>query len=208
MIKTIGKDVEHVKKNQKNKKDRNSILLLLLFLVSFGLGLGYAYLTQQLSITNTVNYGSMKWNVGFTVNGIQGNAGSVLAVPVVSADKKTITITCDLGTSLKSETCIVKAPMKNDSTFDIKLSAAPKITINDEEKTSNDYIASVTTEWAEGATNTGAVAVGNILGAGKEEYMNITITTKQLSTDLLPSTGLSIKIVVTMDWVEASAAAE
>ena len=52
--------------------------------------------------------------------------------------------------------------MKNDSTFDIKLSAAPKITINDEEKTSNDYIASVTTEWVEGATNTGAVAVGNI----------------------------------------------
>lgn len=191
-----------MKKNQKNKKDKNKILLLLLFLVSFGLGLGYAVLTQQLSITNTVNYGSMKWNVGF--NTASDDGGSVTASPVVSDDKKTLSITCDLGTSVEAKTCIVKASIKNDSTFAIKLKTNPVVKINDVEATSNAYIASVVTSWVTETSNNGLVKQNDTIPAGEEHEVKIVITTNELSKELLPSSNLSIPVVVTMNWEEIS----
>ena len=55
------------KKKQEEKKNRKALLLLLLLIFLIALGIGYAVLSQQLSISNTVNYGSMKWDVGFSI---------------------------------------------------------------------------------------------------------------------------------------------
>ena len=106
-----------------------------MLLLTFGVGLGYAILSQQLSINNTVNYRDMKWNVGFKY--ATGYSGTVTANPSLSNDKKTISVSCDLGTSTKSETCSVDETFENDSTFDIKLSEEPIITFDD------NYIESV-----------------------------------------------------------------
>ena len=183
-----------MKRNKQEKNDKNKLALLLLLILTFGIGLGYAVLSQQLSITNTVNYGSMKWNIGFTDAANHG--GSITASPTVSTDKKTITIGCDLGTSTKSETCIVKAKVKNDSTFAIKLEANPQIELN------STYINKVETTWV---GNSEAVVAGNTIGAGAEEEIQIKITTNSLSEDLLPSSSLSIPVTITMNWLQLEA---
>ena len=67
-----------------NKKDKRNLLLLFLLLFAFGIGLGYAVLSQQLQITNTVKYDSMKWNVGF--DSAVDNGGSVNSNSEISSD--------------------------------------------------------------------------------------------------------------------------
>ena len=183
-----------MKRNKQEKNDKNKLALLLLLILTFGIGLGYAVLSQQLQITNTVNYGSMKWNIGFTeaVN----HDGTITAAPSVSSDKKTVTISCDLGTSTKSETCIAKTTVKNDSTFTIKLEANPAVSFN------STYISSVETTWVEGGAG---VAANDTIAAGIEKEIQIKITTKELSQDLLPETSLSIPITVTMNWLQVEA---
>ena len=83
------------------KQNNKKTIMLLLILLAIGLGIGYAVLTEKLTINSTVEYNSMKWNVGF-ISAIDGE-GSVTTTPSISNDKKTITITCNLGTSTKSE---------------------------------------------------------------------------------------------------------
>lgn len=186
-----------MKRNEKEKKNKKKLLLLLLLLFTFGLGLGYAYLSQSLSINPSINYGSMKWNVGFTT--ATNGGGSVTAGAQVSTNKKSITVTCDLGTSTKSETCIVNAKIKNDSTFAIKLEADPTISFD------NTYISSVATTWVTITSNTGEVKANDTIPAGEEHEVKIAITTKALTDDLLPSSSLSVPVTITMNWLQVEA---
>lgn len=181
-----------MRKKENAKRDRKKLLFLLVLLLTFGLGLGYAILTQQLTIQNTVNYGSMKWNVGFIE--AAGNAGTVTASPSLSSDKKTITVSCDLGVSTKSETCIVDAQFNNDSTFDIKLSEAPIVTYN------STYIQSVLVQDVTDSVTD--LTAGYIVSKNAKKTFRITITTKTLTEDLLPQDSLSIPVNVTLNWVE------
>ena len=70
------------------------IILLVLFV-----GIGYAFLTQQLTLENTISYDSMKWEVGFSEvvdhGGTKPSTGNII-------DKgKAITVSCDIGMSTK-----------------------------------------------------------------------------------------------------------
>lgn len=183
-----------MKRNEQEKKDKKKLLLLLLLLLTFGVGLGYAYLSQQLSINPSINYSSMKWNVGFST--ATNGSGSVTAAATVSSDKKTVTITCDLGTSTESETCIVKARIKNDSTFNIKLEANPTITFD------STYINSVATTWVTTTSNNGNVKANDTIPAGEEHEIQIAITTKTITEALLPSSNKTIPVTITMNWLQ------
>ena len=180
-----------MKRNEKEKKDKKKLLLLLLLLLIFGVGVGYAVLTQNLKIDSEVNYGSMTWNVGFT--SATNNGGTVTASPSLSTDKKTITVTCDLGMSTESETCIAKATIKNDSSFTVELNAAPTITFE------NTYISSVEATWLD---DSATVSQGDTLTASEEKEIQIKITTKTLTKDILPSSALSVPISVSMNWAQ------
>ena len=181
-----------MKKIRQEKKEKNKFLLILLLLLTFGVGLGYAVLSERLSINNTINYGTMKWNVGFTE--AANNGGTITASPSVSSDKKTVTVACDLGTSTKSETCIAKVTVKNDSTFSITLNGNPTITFDE------TYINSVDVTWVD--NNANVIATNSVIDAGGLREVQIKITTKTLTDDLLPSSPLSIPVTITMDWIE------
>lgn len=178
-------------RNRQEKKDKKKLLLLLLLLLIFGVGLGYAVLSQQLSINNTANYGTMKWNIGFSE--ATNNGGSITSSPSISMDKKTVTVACDLGTSTKSETCIAKATVKNDSSFNIELAKDPTITYDD------TYINSVDVTWI---NNDSKVVGRDTIDSGATREVQIKITTKTLTKDLLPSSSLSLPVTITMDWIE------
>ena len=178
------------KYNQKEK--RNTIIWLCLFL-ALGLGIGYAVLTEQLKLNGSVNYGSMAWDVGFTETSDGG--GSITSSPTVSQDRKSVTVSCNVGTSTSSETCIAKAKIKNASSFAVQLESNPTITFD------NTYINSVEAVWTE---DNSPITALNSISAGVEKEIQITITTKELTEDMLPETSLNIPVEITMDWVEST----
>ena len=180
-----------------NKNEKKKLVLWLFILLALGLGLGYAVLTQKLDLDGTVNYGAMAWDVGFS--SATDGGGSITSTPVISTDKKTITVSCNVGTSTKSETCISTAKIKNNSTFAVELEENPQITYD------NTYINSVTVVWT--ATNNSVMGFDR-LGADTETEIKITIKTNQLTQDLLPETSLDIPITITMDWVETRGSKE
>lgn len=173
-------------------KGKNRLLILLLMLIVLCIGVGYAILTQQLTINNTVFYDSMKWDVGFS-SVLDGN-GSVKTLSDISSDKKTITLTCDVGASTSSETCIVNATITNASTFNVMLSGNPTITYND------TYISSVDVIWLKSFDEPQQF---DGINAGNSEDVQIKIITRELTIDMLPSTGVDIPITVSMDFIEA-----
>ncbi len=174
------------------KQNNKKTIMLLLILLAIGLGIGYAVLTEKLTINSTVEYNSMKWNVGF-ISAIDGE-GSVTTTPSISNDKKTITITCNLGTSTKSENCIVKASIKNDSTFNVVLSSDPTINFD------NTYIKSVDAIWT---SDLSSIAANNQIDAGATKEVQITVVTNALTEETLPSAPTDVEVKITMDFVEA-----
>lgn len=179
---------------RRNNFEKNKMIIGLCLLLALGIGLGYAVLTEQLKLTGSANYNAMAWEVGFS-EASDGN-GSVLAVPTISPDKKTISVTCDLGTSTKAETCIAKATIKNDSTFDVELITEPLVTFN------ATYIDTVDILWSSDSAKVDALDKVESL---KTRELLIKIVTKQLSEDLLPEEELNIPVSVTMNWIEAGA---
>ena len=180
---------------KKNNKNKRNLFLILLLLLTLGVGLGYAYLSQSLTINPSVNYGSMKWNVGFT----SASADSSSQVPTqatISSDKKTISVTCDRGISTEAKSCIVRATIKNDSTFDIKLEAEPTKTYNE------TYVNNVLIRYMDGDSQLGFVQANDVISAGEEKEIRIVISTKALTEDILPSTDLTIPVTITMNWIQ------
>lgn len=130
-------------------KDTRNLGIYIFLLIAVGLGIGYAVLTERLALESSVNYNAMNWDVGFS-EATDGN-GTVQAVPSISPDKKSISVTCDLGTSTKSETCIAKAIIKNDSTFDVELITEPLVTFN------TTYIDAVDVLWSSDSSKVNAL---------------------------------------------------
>ena len=174
-----------------NKFEKKKTIVWICLLFALGLGIGYAILSEKLSVNGTLNYGSMVWDVGFS--SATDGGGTITSSPTLSNDKKTITVSCNIGTSTKSETCIAKATIKNASSFGVELESNPTITFD------NTYISSVTAVWTGSNTN---VVAGNSLEQNTEEEIMITITTKELTKDMLPESTLSVPITIIMDWAE------
>ena len=177
----------------KNKNEKKKLIFLVCLLLTLALGLGYAVLSEQLKLNGTVNYGTMAWDVGFTT--AEDGGGSITSSPTVSDDKKSVSITCNVGTSTSSETCIAKAKVKNSSTFAVKLESNPTITYD------STYINSVTSVWSENSAN---IVAGDSLSANDEKEITVTITTKELTEDMLPESNLSFPVSITMDWIESN----
>ena len=121
--------------------ERKKLISLICLLLAVTIGIGYAVLSQQLKLNGSVNYDTMAWDVGFSAAFDGG--GTVSSNPEVSSDKKSISISCDLGTSLAQETCIAKAKIKNGSSFAVQLDESPLVEYD------NTYINSVDVVWAD-----------------------------------------------------------
>ena len=176
---------------RKNKQEKKKLIGMLCLLFLLALGLGYAVLSQQLSINSTVDYDALKWDVGFTT--ATDGGGSVTAVPTLSQDKKSITVSCKVGASTSAETCIAKAKVKNGSSFTVELESDPTITYD------NTYIDSVEATWSGSTRN---VFAEDSIDVGETKEIQIKITTKELTKDMIPESSLSIPITITMNWVE------
>ena len=133
----------------------------------------------------------MKWDVGFKTATAVG--GTVNSNHVIADDKKSITITCDIGTSTASETCIVNAVIANNSTFDVQLESNPTITYD------STYVKSVDAIWLEDSKN---IAASDTIDAESTKEIKISIVTNELSSDMLSSTSLTVPITISMNWVE------
>ena len=105
-------------KNQKKKLSMTIALVLIVFV-----GLAYAFLNEKLIINNILSYNSMNFEVGFI--DITDGGGTIKSTSTVSIDGKTINISCNIGNSTDQESCITKATIINNSSFNIGLSNEP-----------------------------------------------------------------------------------
>jgi hypothetical protein len=182
--------------------DKRKFYMLVIILFVLGIGLGYAVLTEKLTISNVLSYDSMKWDVGFDqvieLNSADYN-NSLIANTSISSDKKSISLSCDLGSNTSKIDCISRVTIKNNSTFDVVLKSFVENGIDDYE----DYIADSYFNWYDIANNTESkVRVGYVLEAGETATLNIKYIFKELTADLLPSKGLEMSFDFEMEWVE------
>lgn len=181
-----------MRKIRNTKKEKKKLYTLIGFLLTISLGLGYAILNDKLTINSTLNYGAITWDVGFS-SAFDGD-GTIVATPTISEDKRSITVSCDVGTSLNPETCIVNATITNNSTFNILLSSDLKIEYED------TYVDTVDVIWT--STSEPIKAEDTIL-KGDSQQLKITIKSRELTSDMLPPAPLAIPITITMNWAQA-----
>lgn len=139
----------------------------------------------------------MKWDIGFA--SATDNGGTITSIPTISSDKKSITISCNIGTSTNSETCITEATIENNSTFNIMLSDIPTVVFDD------TYIESVELKWKK-SLNTPKKLDG--IEINTSEKILITVTTKKINETNLPNKNLSFNIDITFNWIESDGTAQ
>ena len=202
---------------RRNKNKTNFYIMILLLLV-LGLGIGYAILTQQLTINNTVNYGSMKWDVGFTavedfsddVYAYLGESidesGMVLVPTTVSLanDKKSISFNADFGTITSKKLIYVKTTVTNNSSFNVRLS---DFALNSDDSNFNDFFDSYVDNayilWFYGLDgDIIPVRTGDVIRAGESRDILIYVVYNDLTEDMLFENGYSLSSQFVMNWEE------
>ena len=79
--------------------NKNKLTFIIIALAVVFIGVGYSFLTQQLTLENTVSYDSMKWEVGFSE--VVDNGGTKPSTGNIIDNGKAITVSCDIGMSTK-----------------------------------------------------------------------------------------------------------
>ena len=180
---------------KKYKKHKHKLYYLIIILLILCIGIGYAVLNETLTISNGIVLNEMKWDVGFSK--IEDNSGDVKAEAEISNDGKTITVYCDFGVNRTQQTCTVKATITNNSTFDIGLAADPKIEYDD------TYIHTVTYKWNNHITyEYRTVLKDNYIKRGESQETILTIKSKFLDVEELPTQETVIPITITLNFEE------
>ena len=175
------------------KSAKQNFYFIIALLCILSIGIGYAALTENLNVDQAINYVSMKWDVGFIE--ASDNGGTITSTSTISDDKKSISINCNIGMTSESQTCITKAKIKNDGTFNLMLDVDPTITFD------STYVKSATLTWI---SSRKTVLAGDLLGANSEKELQIIVVTKQLTKDLLLSSDSTIPIKLSFNWVETN----
>ena len=180
---------------RKYKNQKFNLILILVILLVLGIGVGYSALTEKLYIDGSVAIKEMKWDVGFSA--IEDNGGTVLSESSISEDGKTLTVLCDFGSNTIQKTCITKATITNNSTFDVGIISNPSIKYN------SDYIHTLTFKWNNHSTyENKTVLKDNFIAKGTSEEVILTIKSKFLSKDNLPSQNTKIPVTITLNFGE------
>jgi hypothetical protein len=175
------------------RQSKNNFYFIIVILFILGIGIGYAVLNERLTIDNTISYASMKWDVGFA--SVEDAGGTIESTGSISNDGKSINVSCNLGLSTSRESCIVKATIVNNGTFDVALTEDPIITYDD------TYIHTLTLKWNDHPTYENyTVLKDNFVRKGESEEVILTIKTKNLKADMLPTQALSIPITITLNF--------
>lgn len=182
---------------RRTNHERTKFIGSVLFLLVFAVGIGYAVLTERLTVDQTINYESMKWDVGFTL-AVNGN-GTVDSVPTLSQDKRTISVSCNIGMTSESQTCVTRAVIKNGGTFNVELETIPIVTFD------NEYVESVTTKWID---NGKSIKAGDVLSSNNEKELEIVVVTKELTKESLSESKISTSVKLTFNWVESDGVVE
>ena len=177
------------------KKQKIQLILILTILLVLGIGIGYSALSEKLKFNSTISLSEINWDIGFT--SVEDNGGTVLSESSILNDGKSITVLCDFGTNTKQQTCTTKATITNNSTFNISLSENPIITYND------TYIHTLTLKWNNHPTYENmTVLKDNFIAKGESEEVVLTIKSKFINNDNMPTEKLVIPVTITLNFSE------
>jgi hypothetical protein len=191
----------------KRCNNKKKFIIMLLFLLMIGLSIGYAVLTQQLTIDNTISYGSMKWDVGFTevVDLSQHNPPEnvILANVEISQDKKSLSVACDIGVRTDAVMCSTAVIVSNNSTFDVVLDSIDSGGSPANLSRLNKYLVDQSAIVCISIDDCEELVPGYVLKTGESGILGIQYNFKELTEDILPETDLTINFSVLTYWVEA-----
>ena len=174
--------------------EKSKLIGTILFLLTFFVGIGYAALTEQISVDQAINFGTMKWDVGFiSAADLNGTAPSV---STISSDKTTLNIDCNISSTTEAQTCLISATIKNSGTFNVELKLEP-ITEYDSE-----FIESITVKYQFHNTDMNPMEVGDAIFTGQEEKIIIRVTTKDITETMLDEINGTLSIKVRLNWTE------
>jgi hypothetical protein len=202
----------------RSNNEKSKFIFMVLILLVLGIGIGYAVLSERLTVSNYVNYGSMKWDVGFvdaydaydgfveyaTGTRFEDDINYLIPVDVsLSSDKKSISINADFGLNTSGKFTMVIATIKNNSTFDVLLT---DFGIEESEQVSDffaKYVEASYYIWFEGFevdTSVQNVTAGDILRAGETKEILIYYEFYEIDEYNLPTEGANVDISISMDW--------
>ena len=180
---------------KKYRQQKQKFYFILTLLLVVAIGIGYAVLTETLTISNAAKLNEMKWDIGFA--NVEDNGSTIDSEYEITNNGKTITVLCDFGSSTNQETCITKATIINNSTFDIGLTSNPTITYDD------TYIHTLTFKWNNHPTyENHTVLKDNFIKKGESEEVILTIKNKFFNLENLPTANTTIPITVTLNFIE------
>ena len=187
--------------NRYNQSKHNFYFRIVVLFI-LGIGIGYAVLSERLTVSNFVNYGSMKWDVGFG-EVIDGSAYSFIVTDIygdviISSDKKSLSVSCDIGSRTSSTMCVSFVSVKNNSSFDVQLKEYGD-NISDDVSM---YLQHYQYFWMKemGLTD---IYDGDVLESGESAVLGLFYTFKELTADMLPDKGLSLSFDFEMEWVQS-----
>ena len=190
---------------RKNYNKKNFLLMVLLLFV-IGLGIGYAILTEQLSINNTINYETMKWDVGFTeiVDVSQYNPPEdvILANVEISQDKKSLSVACDIGVRTDAVECDAMVKITNNSTFNVMLDSFESGSSLAYVATMSKYLDNQENAFCVTLSDCVPVEEGYVLKKGQSIYLLLEYKFYELTENLLNENGVSFEFEIDMNWVE------
>ena len=203
----------------RSNNEKSKFIFMVLILLVLGIGIGYAVLSERLTVSNYVNYGSMKWDIGFT--SVQDITEEIVftetftrypemveyLVPVdvsPSNDKKSISINADFGMNTSYKMVYVLATVENNSTFDVVVTDFGLV----ENEESEGYLEYFTDEnyfyWVDDETLEAidVVSKGTILKAGESKTLLINYNFLEIEEYNLPTEGLKLDFTIFIDFEE------
>ena len=201
---------------------KRKFVLSIILLCIIGLGIGYSYLSQELKINNTVNYGSMKWNVRFDYvedyTGITDelqyvidyfDAAVLKTYPTLSDDAKSINFNFNFGNNTKAKFVFVKTAITNDSSFDVAYNGFTVDAEDDVAALLNNYLGGSNLFWLNddnviGDFEEDDINIGDVIKAGETKELLIIAMLNELFESDLPSEDITLNFSYNLEWVEVS----
>lgn len=183
------------------------------------LSLGYAALTNNLSVGDRVTYGSMKWDVKFTSvvdvkeqyslyakSKLNEDIYVVDSNPSLVSGGEDIAVSFDFGNSTNEKYSVVKATITNNGSFDVVYNDLSLLfKSNDEREFFMPYIKETNVYWFSSFEEPlVGLKKGDVLKVGETKELLFVGTLAELTEDLLPENGFSVKLNYHVEWVESS----
>lgn len=190
-----------------NTKKKN-IFIALFLLVIVSVGVGYALITSNVEVKGTMNISAMTWDIHFEDLEVADGSVSVLDENVAKIDDGKTTITYNVSLAKPGDFYEFTVNIVNNGTLDAKIEKSEismtNVTTGENVDTTHadpkDYMNFTVVD----ADTGNPLALNEVLKAGGSRKIKVRVEYRNdISADDLPSKPQTIKLVYTLNYIQA-----